>query len=416
MKTDVSLILEGLRQHPEGEIVEWLAQQLISSGYECCLVGGSVRDFLLKLVPHDLDLVTNATPEQIELLFPDALPVGKQFGVMRLKHPRLAQGKTIEVATFREEDAHFDGRRPEKIIWSDLKNDALRRDFTINALYFNLQTHQLTDLVGGRKDLEKKCIRSIGVPEKRFLEDHLRILRAIRFSVHFGFEVEQRTKAAILKQAPLLMKLSRERITEELQKIISKKREDSLKALDFYRILSILFPRMQGSWKWILKIQNLSWLEFLCVWSLNFSWSRFSENEWGENFPYLVLTKDQKKRIQEFVEFSYLLKKTTYDFAQGFLFLKKKKFQFPYFLLEFINDKIVYNNYLELNHFIKSRSFDDEAIPIPFLEGSKLKNLNFPENRIQKILDEIYLEQLRGKIQTEEEALKKAFLFLRSAE
>jgi poly(A) polymerase len=196
-----------------GEIVRRLQQ----AGFAAFWVGGCVRDFLLGREPQDYDIATDARPEQIEKLFKRTLAVGRKFGVMI-----VVEGKVqFQVATFRAEANYRDGRRPEKVIFSNAEADAQRRDFTVNGLFYDPITEKLHDWVGGEKDLQAKIIRTIGVPEERFAEDHLRLLRAVRFAAQLGFEIEPQTFAAVKKLAPKIELISAERVRDELIKLFS---------------------------------------------------------------------------------------------------------------------------------------------------------------------------------------------------
>ncbi len=176
-----------------------------------------MRDFLLGREPQDFDIATNASPEQTEKLFPKTIPVGKQFGVLLI----VEDGHQFQIATFRAESGYQDGRRPENVRFSDAREDAIRRDFTVNGVFFDPITGQLHDWVGGEKDLRAKIIRTIGSPDERFAEDHLRLLRAIRFAAQLGFDIEPQTFAAIQKHADKIRLMSVERIREELLKLFA---------------------------------------------------------------------------------------------------------------------------------------------------------------------------------------------------
>ena len=193
------------------EIVTTLQQ----AGFAAFWVGGCVRDFLLGREPQDFDIATDAKPEQVEQLFRKTIPVGKKFGVIVV----VENGIQFQVATFRAEADYQDGRRPEKIEFANAEADALRRDFAVNGLFYDPLTEKIHDWVGGEKDLRAKIIRTIGKPEERFGEDHLRMLRAVRFAAQLGFEIEPKTFAAIKSLAPKIKIISAERIRDELLKL-----------------------------------------------------------------------------------------------------------------------------------------------------------------------------------------------------
>jgi poly(A) polymerase len=174
-----------------------------------------VRDFLLGRELQDYDIATDAKPEQVEKLFRKTIPVGKKFGVVVV----VENGRQFQVATFRAETDYQDGRRPEKVVFASAEADALRRDFTVNGLFYDPATGKTHDWVGGEMDLRAKIIRTIGAPEERFAEDHLRLLRAVRFAARLDFEIEPRTFAAIQSLAPKIKLISAERIRDELLKL-----------------------------------------------------------------------------------------------------------------------------------------------------------------------------------------------------
>ena len=194
-----------------------IVRRLQAAGFEAFWVGGCVRDVLLGREPSDYDIATNARPEQSEKLFPKIIPVGKQFGVLLV----VEGGHQFQIATFRAEADYKDGRRPETIRFADAREDAIRRDFTVNGLFFDPIANQLHDWVGGEKDLRAKIIRTIGSPDERFAEDHLRLLRAIRFAAQLSFEVEAQTFAAVQKHADKILLVSAERIRDELLKLFA---------------------------------------------------------------------------------------------------------------------------------------------------------------------------------------------------
>ncbi len=189
--------------------------RLQGAGFAAFWVGGCVRDFLLSREPQDFDIATDAKPEQVEKLFQKTIPVGKKFGVIIV----VENGIQFQVATFRAEADYQDGRRPEKIEFANAEADALRRDFTVNGLFYDPLTGKIHDWVGGEKDLRAKIIRTIGKPEERFGEDHLRLLRAVRFAAQLNFEIEPETFAAIKTLAPKIKIISAERVRDELLKL-----------------------------------------------------------------------------------------------------------------------------------------------------------------------------------------------------
>jgi len=194
-----------------------ICEVLQRSRYQALLVGGCVRDLLLGREPADYDVTTDATPEEVMKLFPDSLAVGAQFGVMLI--PR--DGFKVEVATFRSDVGYSDGRHPDRVVYSKTpQEDVQRRDFTINGLLMRHDTGEVLDFVGGQADLKARVIRAIGEPSRRFTEDKLRMMRAVRFAARFGFEIEAETFRAISRHVAEIHQVSPERLREELTKLL----------------------------------------------------------------------------------------------------------------------------------------------------------------------------------------------------
>ncbi|MCX6806835.1 MAG: HD domain-containing protein [Candidatus Berkelbacteria bacterium] len=216
-----------------------IVKKLEDSGFEAYFAGGSVRDMLLGIEPTDFDISTSATPDQIEKLFSRTVAIGKKFGVILV----VGDQGQYEVTTFRGEAEYKDKRRPSKVYWVKAKEDAKRRDFTINGLFFNPLTNKIVDNVGGQKDLKNKVIRFIGDPDKRIKEDNLRILRAVRFKNVLNFKYDSKTKSAIQKYASLIQNVSKERIKLELDKILeNKSRANGILDLSELGILKHILP------------------------------------------------------------------------------------------------------------------------------------------------------------------------------
>ena len=193
--------------------------QLKAEGHEAFLVGGCVRDLLLRRTPKDFDVATSATPSELLRLFPKADRVGAHFGVV-LVHE---DGFHVEVATYRRDGEYADGRRPTEVTFeTDARDDSMRRDFTLNALFMDPVTEEIVDYTGGQADLERRLIRAVGNPERRFGEDHLRLLRAVRFAARLGFEIEPETFAAIRSMAALVTRVAPERTRDEISRILTE--------------------------------------------------------------------------------------------------------------------------------------------------------------------------------------------------
>jgi poly(A) polymerase len=207
-------------------------QTLRQRGFQAYLAGGCVRDLLLQREPADYDVSTNATPAQVMEIFPDTYAVGAQFGVVLVPLPEeeragpgentTPKAQAVEVATFRSDIGYSDGRRPDEVRFSqDPREDVARRDFTINGMMLDPASGEVLDFVGGRKDLESGIVRAIGNPERRFAEDKLRMLRAVRFAARFEYDIEAETLAAIRHQAHEVQVVSRERVRDELTRMLT---------------------------------------------------------------------------------------------------------------------------------------------------------------------------------------------------
>ena len=217
-------------------------RKLRSAGHQAYLVGGCVRDLLLSAQPKDFDISTDARPDRIMDLFPNSGRVGAHFGVV-LVRDAFSQ---VEVATFRSDQDYSDGRRPDSVRFEcDPRADVLRRDFTINGLMLDPDTGSVLDYVEGRADLARRLVRSIGDPDARFEEDHLRLLRAIRFAARLGFEVDGATFAAMRRHHALISKVSAERVRDELVRILTEGgARRGFEMLDASGLLADLLPEV----------------------------------------------------------------------------------------------------------------------------------------------------------------------------
>jgi len=197
-------------------------RQLRAAGFEAYWAGGCVRDELLGRRPKDYDVATNATPPEIRALFGHqrTLPLGAVFGVITVLGPRSAG--MIEVATFRRDAGYSDGRHPDHVIFSSAREDAARRDFTINGMFFDPLDRAVIDFVGGQADLQNQLIRAIGSPRLRFGEDKLRMLRAVRFTAAYGFSLDAETAATVREMADQIAVVSSERIAMEMRRVLTE--------------------------------------------------------------------------------------------------------------------------------------------------------------------------------------------------
>jgi poly(A) polymerase len=246
-----------------------IVRTLGEHGHKAYLVGGCVRDLLLGREPADYDVATDAIPDEVMRVFPDTYAVGAQFGVVLVPSPErnvasnvsteasacrdvtgyvLPKINTVEVATFRSDIGYSDGRHPDQVRFTkDPREDVGRRDFTINGLLLDPLTNEVLDFVGGRKDLEAGIIRTIGDPERRFTEDKLRMLRGVRFAARFGYIIEPKTFRAIQKLAPEINQVSRERVRDELTKMLTEGRaRQAFLLLDETGLLHEVLPEIEA--------------------------------------------------------------------------------------------------------------------------------------------------------------------------
>jgi len=282
----------------QGEALKELVETLSKEGYIVYLAGGAVRDFLLGLPYKDLDIVTNASIEQIQKLFTKVIPVGIQFGIVRV----IIHSFEFEIARFRSDGPYLDGRHPESVKFSSPKEDAERRDFTINSLFYDFKSEQILDYVNGQEDLRNQLIKTVGNPQKRFSEDYLRIMRALRFSCQLNFSIDPETEAVAEKMAPYLSKVSGERLCIEVSKALFAHPEKALKTFQKWKITQILFPHwtynnpiMSGPFLsgyhdvgWILSNFLLFFQRPICNLSVEF----VSNEKWKYGNTYLSIIKD----------------------------------------------------------------------------------------------------------------------------
>jgi poly(A) polymerase len=220
-----------------------VAARLRQSGYIAYFAGGCVRDMVRGLIPKDYDIVTDARPEAVQSLFPHTFAVGAHFGVIIV----LENGFQFEVATFRSDDAYIDGRHPSAVHFSSPEEDAQRRDFTINGMFYDPVAEKMIDFVGGRADIDAKLVRAIGDPVQRFAEDRLRMLRAVRFATVLDYQIDQKTWDALATNAESINQISAERIRDELVRIfLSPNRVRGWDLLDSSGLMRAILPELEA--------------------------------------------------------------------------------------------------------------------------------------------------------------------------
>jgi tRNA nucleotidyltransferase/poly(A) polymerase len=389
-----------------------IISRLRTAGHVALLAGGCVRDRLLNLSPKDYDVATDATPVRVQKLFPHARRVGAMFGVM-LVHK---YGCDVEVATFRADGTYSDGRHPDEVRFGTDLDDALRRDFTINGLFEDPADGRVIDHVGGRADLSARLIRTIGDSEKRFAEDHLRLIRAIRFSAKLGFAIESETWSAINRMAPSLRAISTERVWQELERMLTDPtRAEAWKLLLQSGLRNHLVPEWPADTKVDAMVEaRLAALP-----------SRVVDSELALAAALLDHTPQAVLKIGRSLRLSNRLVRSTSWLVESILAARRIS------ELESADLKILMSCgtwanlplLLEADLVARGESFDQldalrsrvariphqEIAPPPLLKGDELIALGFPSGpRLGRALSEVYRAQLNGVINCPEEAISLA--------
>ncbi len=230
-------------ESPMQKTARAVAARLRESGHVAYFAGGCVRDIVRGETPKDFDIATDANPEAVQKLFPHTYAVGAHFGVILV----VENGFQFEVATFRSDDAYVDGRRPSAVHFSSPEEDAKRRDFTINGMFYDPVAEKVIDFVGGRADIGAKLVRAIGDSAQRFTEDRLRMLRAVRFAAVLDYKIDNRTWDALVANAPSINEISAERIRDEMVRIfVSTNRTRGWDLLDSSGLMRAILPEIDA--------------------------------------------------------------------------------------------------------------------------------------------------------------------------
>jgi poly(A) polymerase len=402
--------MNAFEDHIQWNAVKEVCSRLKTAGFEALLAGGCVRDLLMNREPHDFDVATDARPDEVEALFERSVAVGKAFGVIVLPFEDFQ----IEVATFRQDLDYKDGRRPEGVTFSTPEADAQRRDFTVNALFYDPVRGEIVDYVDGRKDIEAKILRTVGDPNRRFDEDKLRILRAIRFAAQLDFAIEPRTLEAIVQRAQDVAIVSRERIRDEILKLLkASRRRKGLELLLKTGVLAALFPELSKKIddcesKWLTAFDRLEASDDETALLALFLW------------PYPPAAQDLRLDNQTQDALSHIFRElenalNPSRIAKGELaFILTKSFA-PSLLLTAdtlaradalaheLGDRTVWNEAL------RAARPDGVTPTPPLLTGRDLIAMGMkPGPRMGEILHRVFLMQLEGEIATKAEAEKLA--------
>lgn len=381
-----------------------IVRQLSRNGYEALLAGGCVRDMLISRKANDYDVATSARPEEVMKIFKRTLKVGAKFGVVIV----LTEGQQVEVATFRSETGYADGRHPGVVNFASAAEDAGRRDFTINGMFYDPVEEKIVDYVDGHKDLRKKIIRTIGRPEERFGEDYLRMLRAVRFSTQLGFRIEPKTWSAVCKNAEKITKISGERIAMELEGIlVSPNRSAGASMLVKSGLAEEIFPGFAGK-QAESAIRILSRLREKVGFALALSgFFAGCETEFAvESCLVLKLSTNLNKHIKFLLSNRGRLLEEQMSVADLKLIASEPYFQDLYELQRAIQeaDEKSIIPLVELSERIKALG-DVELRPKPLLNGHELIRLGaVPGPGLGQLAEELYIAQLEGELRTTKQA------------
>ena len=378
---------------------------LHQAGHQALLAGGCVRDMLLNIDANDYDVATSAHPDQVAKLFRKTLMVGAQFGVVVV----VLNKQQIEVATFRNDGGYADGRRPDTVHFTNAEEDALRRDFTINGMFFDPIEEKVIDYVNGQQDLAAGIIRAIGNPVERFTEDHLRMLRAVRFAARFDYQIEPDTWQAVCDHAAMIKKISAERIATELEKILTHpNRLLGMQMTQSSGLLDHIIPHDQekitDGINLLAELPNADFALALAAVLIN------------------LATKSVQKICRDLKLSNDIRKKTTWlleSLPMLFDALPLTKGRLKLWLAnEFFNDllTIAYARMRQNNQSTESldqlsqqiTNLGDEPIaPTPLLDGNELMALGIPQGpQLGKAVAQTYLAQLEGEITSKSQAIE----------
>ncbi len=383
-----------------------IIKTLHRNGFEALLAGGCVRDMLLGRSAKDYDIATNARPQQIIKLFERTLKVGAKFGVVIV----LFGDKQIEVATYRAEADYEDGRHPEAVRFTDAAEDAARRDFTINGMFYEPLEKKVIDFVDGQADLKRKIVRTIGRSEERFAEDYLRMLRAVRFATQLDFEIEPGTLSAICKYADRICKISGERICMELEAILTDpNRADGLWLMEKAGLVKQIFPGLTPEQiSLAIKVLNRLKKKINFAIALSALFVGCSTEFAIERIKILKLSRNQTKHIRFLLTNRGKLLDDKMSLAQLKLILSEPYFRDLYELQRAVQraENKSISSLVKLRRRIRKLG-DVELRPKPLLDGHELiKSGACPGPLLGRLAEEMYIAQLENTLQTKQQAIK----------
>jgi poly(A) polymerase len=381
-------------------------RRLQEHGFQALLAGGCVRDMLLGRPAKDYDVATDAQPDEVIRLFRRTLKIGAKFGVVVV----LLRNRQVEVATFRSEAGYEDGRHPTEVRFTGAAEDASRRDFTINGMFYDPLTEQVIDHVGGQADLARRIIRTIGNPQKRFSEDYLRMLRAVRFSTQLGFVIDPETYMAVGRNAEKISRISGERIAIELEGILAHpNRARGAAMLIETGLARAIFPGFEGEQAG----QGIAVLDQLRK-RVDFPLALaafFASCPTGFATDRCEILKLSKKQVRQ-IEFLLSHRGRLLDADMSLAQLKKLLAE-PYFWDLYELERAIQKAAASRQGLAslgrlrrRIRDLDDiDVQPKPLLSGHDLMRLGAtPGPSLGQLAEELYVAQLEGDVATQEQA------------
>ena len=435
LKKSKTLNSKILKAHKSWPLVKEVFQKLHSKGHKVFLVGGVVRDLFLHRSFEDFDLVTDASSENLSKLFPEALEVGKSFGVFKLP----LKGLSIELSGFRKDGPYKDGRHPSYTQKGTQEEDAKRRDFTINALFYDVEKEEVIDYFEGIKDLQNALIRTIGSPKERFEEDFLRLLRALRFASELNFDIERESFLWILKLSSKLKLVSKERIQKELEKLLLSshrlkginfliqssllkeffpfydlyKRQDPLALKFWIELKGFLSELKEPSLSFVFSSLFLSQIQF---------WQKKKVREWKEGLSLCIkglkdlkfsnLVQEKTTRLLQ-SQFEWSLNPSLFNKLQILEEEGKESFDLLWSLfIPNLHEEEALKTQLEeekkkVFETYKTLLGNSKKLPSPWIGGEDLKQMGWKEGKkLGCVLEEVYRLQLEGEFKDSSQAFK----------
>lgn len=389
--------LDRIHRHPHFKTAARVLAALQEGGFDALLAGGCVRDSLMGANPRDFDIATSAKPEDVEALFARTLAVGKAFGTIVV----VEDGCDFEVTTFRSEAAYLDGRHPTAVEFTNRVEDARRRDFTVNALFYDPLSETLYDEVGGLSDLELRRLRAVGNAAERFQEDHLRMLRAVRFVSQLGFSLDEEAAAAARELGSQLQKISMERILEEVKKfLVGDFLVEGLKTVRATHLAPVFWPEIAS----LAEERLLKFPRFESWESAYVALSWLSEaNDVEERLKSWKASKESLRHAHDLFTALKILRN------EGTRAERAAIFGGEWFVEAIDLGAALLNNSARLDGWVKEYleiATPEGKLPPPWLNGQDLIAQGVePGARMGALLKELYREQLEGRLPSRMDAL-----------